>query len=198
VSVSRRSLSFLIFLAVLICFWIFRTPLINEPLAFLVLEDPPAKADMAVVLGGDGSGQRIMKAADLVRAGYVPSVLVSGPIGFYDTAECDLAIAFAVRHGYPESYFVHFPAQLHSTEDEGREIPAELERRHVKSIILVTSGFHTRRAGRIFKRNKYGIKVLVVAAPDLQTDNGAWWHDREGRKKIFTEWLKTITGPLGI
>ena len=37
--------------------------------AMLVDSEPPQEADIAVVLAGDGSGHRIMKAADLVRQG---------------------------------------------------------------------------------------------------------------------------------
>src|SRR5579871_220112 len=74
---------------------------------YLVHEQAPQKADLALVLGGDGSGRRILRAAELVRQGYTPVVLVSGPGGAYGLHECELAIAFAVRAGYPESYFRH-------------------------------------------------------------------------------------------
>ncbi|HZS49773.1 MAG TPA: hypothetical protein VFA54_02855, partial [Bryobacterales bacterium] len=50
---------------------------------FLVVSDAPQNADIAVVLAGDGFGRRILKAAELVRQGYVPRVLVDGPRGMY-------------------------------------------------------------------------------------------------------------------
>ena len=49
----------------------------------LIHDDGPAKADIAVVLAGDWYGNRIVKAGELVRDGYVPAVLVSGPAGVY-------------------------------------------------------------------------------------------------------------------
>ncbi len=61
---------------------------------------------MIVVLAGDFSGNRILTAGDLVRRGFAPKALVSGPSGEYGLHETDLAIPFAVRHGYPESYFI--------------------------------------------------------------------------------------------
>ena len=70
----------------------------------LVHDDGPAKADIAVVLGGDYWGLRMETAGDLVRRGYVPRVLVSGPPGFFGVHESDLAIPFAVRQGYPAEW----------------------------------------------------------------------------------------------
>src|SRR5436190_5405364 len=67
---------------------------------YLVQAGPPQKADAALVLAGDGWGLRILTAAQLVRDGFVPKVLVSGPDGAYGNNECDLAIPFAVKHGY--------------------------------------------------------------------------------------------------
>ena len=48
-----------------------------------------AKADIAVVLAGDYWDIAFSKAAELVRQGYVPTVLVSGPPGFYGVNEAD-------------------------------------------------------------------------------------------------------------
>ena len=58
----------------------------------LVHDDGPAKADIAVVLAGDYEGHRIEKAAGLIREGYVPAALISGPPGFYGGHESDYAI----------------------------------------------------------------------------------------------------------
>ena len=49
----------------------------------LIHDDGPAKADIAVVLAGDYWGNRIVKGGQMVRLGYVPAALVSGPAGFY-------------------------------------------------------------------------------------------------------------------
>ena len=74
-------------------------------------DDGPAKADIAVVLAGDYYGHRIDKGgrAGAARA-MCRSVLVSGPHGFYGMHECDLAIAFAVRQGYPAEWFIRAAA----------------------------------------------------------------------------------------
>ena len=50
---------------------------------FLVHTETPSHADVIVVLAGDPSGHRILRAAELVKQGYASKVLVSGPaVGF--------------------------------------------------------------------------------------------------------------------
>ena len=93
---------------------------------YLVKASPPEKADIALVLAGDGNGLRILRAAELVRAGYAPKVLVSGPDGNYGLYECDLAIPFAVKAGYPEAYFEHFENHARSTREEARSADSGL------------------------------------------------------------------------
>jgi uncharacterized SAM-binding protein YcdF (DUF218 family) len=197
VSLSRRSKFLLAIVAIAACAFLLKDRLLEQCYTMLVQSDPPVKAGIAVVLSGDGYGQRIMTGGDMVRAGYVPVALVTGPTGYYEIPECDTAIDFAVRHGYPASYFEHFhDPSLKTTEDEARAVMAELNKRHVRSILLVTSTYHTARAGRLFRRNPYGITVRVIAAPDHEADN--WRSSREGRKRLFFEWTKTVAGMLGI
>jgi hypothetical protein len=167
----------------------------------LMREDAPVKSEIAVVLAGDPWGSRIKKAGDLVREGYVPAALVSGPPGAYDLHECDLAIAFAVRHGYPAAYFVPFPNDARSTQDEAFSIIAELERRHIHRMLLVTSEYHTARAWRTFQSTARklgaGLDIHTIGAPDPEFHPDSWWQSRQGEKITFMEWTKTIADAVG-
>lgn len=165
---------------------------------YLVDAAPPEKADIAVVLAGDAYGHRILTAADLVRNGYAPLVLVSGPGGEYDFHECDLAIPFAVKRGYPESYFAHFEHNARSTAEEAEAIVPELRRRNVHKALLVTSNFHTRRAGGIFRRAAPDMTIVTIGAPDEYFTPGGWWHSREGEKTFLVEWEKTVASWVGL
>ncbi len=165
---------------------------------FLVKSDAPAPADCIVVLAGDFTGGRILVAADLVRQGIAPRVLVSGPSGAYGQHESDLAIAFAVRHGYPESYFVAFPNEARSTASEADAVIPELRRRHAHRIDIVTSNFHTRRAGSIFRSKAPDLEFHVVSAPDQDFTPDGWWKTRDGRKVFAFEWMKTVATWMGM
>jgi uncharacterized SAM-binding protein YcdF (DUF218 family) len=164
----------------------------------LVRDDGPARADLAVVLAGDFSGSRILRAAELVRQGYVPKVLVSGPHTLYGTYECDMAISFAVEHGYPEAWFIRAPNEALSTREEAAAILPDLRRLGVHRFLLVTSNYHTARAARIFRAAGPDFDIRTVAAPDKYFRAASWWRNREGQKLFFMEWSKTFAGMAGM
>ncbi|HXB67929.1 MAG TPA: YdcF family protein [Candidatus Acidoferrales bacterium] len=168
----------------------------------LIHDDGPAKAEFAVVLGGDYWGNRILTAANLVRLDYVPQVLVSGPPGFYGANESDLAIQYAVRKGCPPWWFIPVPHRELNTRDEARALLEFMRRHHVHSFLLVTSNYHTARSRRIFLATERamggGPEMRMVAAPDQFFKADSWWRSRQSQKTFLMEWLKTITGPLGI
>ena len=165
---------------------------------YLVHADGPAHAEIAVVLAGGYSGERILKAAELVREGFVPRVLVSGPEGFYGVPESDLAISFAEKKGYPGDWFIPFPNEGKSTVGEAEAILAELHRRNIHRFLVVTSNYHTRRAGRIYRSLDPADDVRVVAAPDRDFRPDDWWRSREGLKTFVLEWEKTVANCFGI
>jgi len=166
--------------------------------SWLVHNEEPFHADVIVVLAGDPYGNRILKAADLVKKGFAPKVLVSGPAGVYDLHESDLAIPFAVRRGYPAEWFIPVPHQAHSTDEEASALGTELAKLHARRVIVVTSDYHTRRAFRILHSRWPGIELRMVAAHDNFFTPGGWWQNREGRKTFFLEWTKTLAGFAGM
>ena len=165
---------------------------------YLVHSDTPVPADMIVVLAGDFTGSRILTAGDLVRQGFAHQALISGPAGVYGIYESELAIAMAVRNGYPAAYFVAFPNDSKSTASESEAVISELRKLHVHKIDLVTSNFHTRRAAKIFRSHAPDMEVHVVAAPDRYFTPNGWWKEREGRKTFLMEWMKTVGAWFGM
>jgi uncharacterized SAM-binding protein YcdF (DUF218 family) len=186
------------FLALVVAALLFHSAILAALGSRLVSAGPPEKSDIVVVLAGDGFGNRILRGAELVREGYAPKVLVSGPAGIYGMHESDLAISFATKAGYPESYFVPFPHEARSTMEEAQAIVPELRKTGARNILLVTSDFHTRRAGNIFRRAAPDLSFHVVAAPDRYFTANGWWKNREGRKTFAIEWMKTIAEWLGL
>ena len=199
----RLAFRFLLFLVILVAvlgvsyrWWL---PAIGRA---LVHDDGPEQADIAVVLGGDYWGHRMETAAMLVRRGYVPRILVSGPPGFYGANECDLAIPFAVHKGFPAEWFEAFPNNALSTRDEARDILRELRRRGVQKALIVTSDFHSARARRIYlateKAMGGGPEIRLVTAPDQFFHADTWWRGRQSEKVAFMEWCKTLANAVGL
>jgi uncharacterized SAM-binding protein YcdF (DUF218 family) len=160
--------------------------------------EPPRKADAALVLAGDGYGDRIRTGAELVRKDFVPRVYVSGPEGFYGLHEDELAIAWAVKQGYPPSYFVPLPIKGTSTREEAEMAIPRLRSDGIRSLLIVTSDYHTRRARRVFREEAPGMNITIVGAPDHLFELRNWWRTREGRKTVFSEWSKTIADRIGL
>jgi uncharacterized SAM-binding protein YcdF (DUF218 family) len=181
-------------LALAVACALFFTQILAALGSFLVKSESPRPAGAVFVAAGDASGNRILKGAELVREGYAPEVIVSGPEGVYGFYECDLAISFAENAGYPKSFFLRFPSHALSTREEASAAGAEFHRLALKRVILVTSDYHTRRAGKLFRAAAPGVSFVVVAAPDLHFTPRGWWRDREGRKTFLLEWMKTIAG----
>jgi uncharacterized SAM-binding protein YcdF (DUF218 family) len=166
--------------------------------AFLIRADQPAHADYAVVLAGDPTGHRLITAAELVRKGFVRKAIVDGPAENYGLAESDLAVDFGIKNGYPAEYFIKLPMEATSTRQEAKIVTAELRRLGARSFLLVTSDYHTRRAGGTFRELADGMEMRVVAAPDKFYRWNSWWRSREAQKIFYIEWSKTVASWFGI
>ncbi len=168
----------------------------------LIWNDGPAPADVAVVLAGDYSGTRLTGGAELARRGLVPLVLVSGPPGMYGVNEADAAIRYIVARGYAAEWFAPVYHTALSTRDEARVLVAELARRRVRRVLVVTSNYHSRRARRLFLAAEHerggGPEIRMVATADPFYDPASWWRSRQGCKTAFLEWSKTFATMVGI
>jgi uncharacterized SAM-binding protein YcdF (DUF218 family) len=165
---------------------------------FLVEAEDPMAADFVLVLAGDYTGNRLMHGAELVRNGMAAKAIISGPLGFYGGYESDYAVAYAAARGYAADLFIKAPHKAVSTEEEAAILVPFLRRLHAGSVMLVTSDFHTRRAGKLFRRAGPDIRWRVVAAPTRRFHPDHWWRDREGRKTFAYEWIKTATSVFGL
>lgn len=166
--------------------------------SFLVEADAPARADMIVVLAGDQYGYRILKACELIRQGYAPKALVSGPCCTYGRPESEPAIEFATRNGCPAEWLVSFPLDAGNTIEEAEKTVRELRRRGVRKFIAVTNNFHTRRTRRAYARFAPKDDFRVVAARDRFFNAEDWWRTRQAQKVFFLEWSKTLATWAGM
>jgi uncharacterized SAM-binding protein YcdF (DUF218 family) len=178
--------------------WILRTPILTLAGNALVEDDGAAKADAILVLGGDGFGTRILRAAELAQSGYAPRVLVSGPVSLlgHDT---DITIVYAGRKGYPASLFeaIPLPQGVSSTRAEVRYLAGLLRQQGVGSVDMVTSNYHTRRAAWLWRKENPDIRMNVVPSSDPYFSPESWFKNREGQKTFLLEWTKTLASRLG-
>lgn len=160
----------------------------------LVRSDVPEKADLIYVLAGDFWGSRVLVGADLGARGYAKRVVLSGG-QYQDKNSGDMAVDFAVQHGYTRCLFYSVHLNGPSTIDEAREIGPVFQRLGARRIILVTSNFHSRRAGLVFRLVLPAYNFQVVAAPETDFDPASWWKNEHARRLCFSEYQK-IAGTL--
>ena len=162
--------------------------------AFLIDSQPPQQADLVLVLGGEFWGPRVLTGAELARIGYAPIALISGP-PYRDRPEGELAVEFLVQKGYPRELFQVFGHHASSTIAEAKALRAELARRKVKRVLLVTSSYHSRRAAIVLTLFCPGVRFISIPAPShYHVDE--WWHDESSRQIFFSEWSKILGSVL--
>jgi len=177
--------------------WLLWEPALRQAGLFLDAGAPPQRADAILVLAGGWAGERILKAGELVRAGFAPKVYVSGPKVIYGRHECELAIPFAVEHGYPSSWFECLPNSSLSTRDEAAMLIPELRLRGVRTLLVVSVRTHLRRARWIFEKQRPAeMRIYYTGADSPWFRLEEWYRHREGWKAVVMEWVKVISLPV--
>lgn len=168
---------------------------------WLIRTDPPAKADVAIVLAG-GEGERLGAALRIWRQGRVGALMITGPnvpllpvyTGGDSLTMAEVKRRIAVKKGVPpEGVWMALGAS--STYDEAVDALRALQERNVKKAIVVTSPFHSRRARATFRHVFWGsgIDVTLETLPvDLSAEKPErWWTREREMMAVFTETAKT-------
>lgn len=177
---------------------------------FLQHEDPLARADVAFVLAGSRA-ERWMEAVDLYREGYVPRILLSA--GAIEPAERELrrrGIRFMgdsernrdamIQLGVRPSDVLTPDDFVDNTAQEAALLRGLAAQHGWHRVIIVTSKYHTRRAGFAFRRalRGSGIQVIMRATHYDPSDPARWWRHRADCRWILEEWEKLIAYWCGL
>jgi len=184
-----RLLALLFFCALLGAIFLIRRPLLRFAGNFWVVQDPLAHADAILVLSDDNfGGDRASRAAELFRSGWAPVVVASGRMlrpyaGISELMDRDLQ-----NRGVPATSVLRFPQNARDTREEAEALRGLVTQKGWRSILLVTSNYHTRRARYIFRKVfPTSVSINVVPARDLDFDPDSWWETRQGNKIFFLE-----------
>lgn len=162
-------------------------------------DDAPIKADVIVVLAG--RYERAMHAADLYRAGYAPTVVLSeavpdpsaqrlASLGIRLPAALDIQHQVLLAKKVPADHIAVLGAPALSTVDEAEAIAHRFGQAG-RRLIVVTSPSHVRRARLILERALVGRGVeLVVSATPYDPLPGNWWESQDAAREVLLEWTK--------
>jgi uncharacterized SAM-binding protein YcdF (DUF218 family) len=160
--------------------------------ALLVNSQIPEKADIVLVLAGDNVGRRVGEGVQLVKDGYAPKLLISGPFQVYGVQDSILAAQYAQKLGLRPDQTIPILRDYLSTSDEAHTIVPMLRQMGIHKYLLVTSPYHTGRAGRVFRRVGPDLQFRTVVAPDPRWCGGYWWTQRECEKTWLLEATKNV------
>lgn len=139
-----------------------------------------------------------MKGCQLLQRGLAKEAWMSGVLNFYGKAEGELAIDMVRGRGCPADKMVALKNRVDSTRDEARAVGKMLRERGITRYLLVTSNFHTRRSGKVFREINPDLEAIVVAADDNDFPVDRWWHTRAAQRTFFYEWVKTVSYWVGL
>lgn len=154
-----------------------------EARRLLAVRTPLQPADAIVVLGGEAEG-RPDRAAALYRAGLAPRVIVSGD------GDCQDAAARLRAGGVaPDAILVE--CRSGNTAENAAFSSEILHAVGARSIIVVTSWWHTARALRCFARSAPDMVVMMARSgePPPVREILGWQPDGE---HVRQEYLKTL------
>ncbi|HYH84252.1 MAG TPA: YdcF family protein [Pyrinomonadaceae bacterium] len=171
----------------------------------LIVSAEPRSADAVVVLAGSSAyEERARRAAEIFREGRATKVLLTddGEAGgwsqelernprFVERAAKELA-----RAGVPRESVETLPQIVSSTHDEALLVREYARARGLRSILIVTSAYHSRRALWTFRRVLEGSGVAVglepVAPGEQMPTIGTWWLTLRGWRVVAGEHLKMV------
>ncbi len=173
--------------------------------SYLLISDQPLPShlDGAVVLQGSILGQkaRVAGAVLLIQQGRADKILVSVPReSYWGQAVAPVAYAYNEKL-YGQEIVSHFifcetGDDVDSTEGESKVLFECIQAHGWHSIAVVTSDYHTRRAGIIWRqmlREKHSsVQLWIHAVADPEFRASKWWRDRRSAKYWFLECTKLM------
>lgn len=162
--------------------------LTSAPAAWLCLADPPAPVDAAVVLAGDPDYERTTTAARLVLSGEARLlILTGGEPGPGDSSDDLRRKALELGVGADR---IRVEKVSHSTREEIVAVAEILRAEGIRSVALVTSPYHQRRAWLTARKGWPGVAIRNRPAEGSSFSVSGWWKDPRRRALVFSEYQK--------
>ena len=158
---------------------------------FLVIDDPQ-RADAILVLAGE-TDHRPARALELLSQEYAPRVVLDVPADELVFGSSLLQFAQNWANAQPQSHALSICA-IHglSTKAEAQEAAQCLHKEGARSVLIVTSDYHTRRALSQFHKEAPDFTFHVAAAYDPTQFGVRWWQHRQWAKTNFDSWLRLL------
>jgi uncharacterized SAM-binding protein YcdF (DUF218 family) len=168
----------------------------------LIVNAPLPSADAIVVFSGSSAYlERTQKAAQLYGQGRAPLVLLTNDHtrgGWSNALQrnpyfVERATEELIKGGVPANNIRIIPGLATSTHDEALLLKDYALTQSLRSVLVVTSAYHSRRALRSVRQlfNGTGVTVgLEPAGVGSATSSALWWLQFEGWRTVGAEYVK--------
>jgi uncharacterized SAM-binding protein YcdF (DUF218 family) len=187
---------FKLFVLAMICaglLYVGRGFLLEKAGGYLYKKDDLKPADAIVVLAGEEK-ERVEYGAKLFKEGWARKnrIIMSGGPAVWKYSWASLMKDQAESLGIPEKAIL-LEEKSRSTEENAIYTREILLKHGYKTIILVTSPYHSRRASVIFGR-VLGSGIKIISAPSEESWFGfdQWWQRKRDRDMVLSEYSKFI------
>ena len=176
-------------LIILGVFLIFILNILVNMESMLVYEKPLDKVDVIVVLSGE-SGTRVKKAVELYDANVSTLMIMTGGPR-YLTTDPDLMKEYAAFLGVSKDH-IFIETESYSTRDHVLNLDPIFKEKNIRSVLIVTSLFHTKRSYEIFS-SYYGDELEIgVSGANDNVNYSQWWRDFNDIEVVLIEFFKSI------
>ena len=162
----------------------------------MVVSDPLEKSDAIIVLDGDyPQDERLLHAVQLWKSGYAPKVILSAKLAEWQTYEDYPSWRHAVKlRIFPKDTLLVATHAADSTKEEAQYLRIYSRQHGFKSVIIVTSNYHTWRTKRVYEKEwrDRDIRVYISPAYSSQFHPDEWWQHRADSRTFFYEFSKII------
>jgi uncharacterized SAM-binding protein YcdF (DUF218 family) len=171
---------------------------------YLVLSHPLQTSDIIICLSG-GNVERGLAAAEAFQKGLAPRIFITreeSPDGMDLLREkgveypetSTLLAGLLERLGVPRSAILMEDREVGSTFAEAQLVAELVKREHYRSVILITSPTHCRRAWLVFQKGveDKDIRILMMPTPHSGFRPEDWWTKRRYVRAVILEYEKLI------
>lgn len=178
---SRVKIIKAIFVASTCYMLLFYTPILWFAGNQLAVRHEPKVADAIVVFSGDGESnyinqsyqRRALDAIQYFKSGYAPLIILSS--GKEQTfSEVEMIRSLLISRGVPDFAIQIIKKYPRSTFENVAFVKSVLEERRTKSILLITSPYHSRRALWVWRKAMPELAVLAPVVVDTPNASPQW------------------------
>ncbi len=160
---------------------------------YLYQKDELKPADVIVVLAGEDT-ERVEYGVKLFKEGWArkDSIIMSGGPAVWKYTWSSLMKEHAVHLGVPAKAII-LQDKSRTTEEDLKYTKEILQKHGFKSLLLVTSPYHSKRAYIIFRKGlDKDITIISAPAEDSWFRFDEWWKRRRERSFVLNEYSKFI------